>query len=186
MSIEKINIFIYLTFKSYYPQLGGNYTRMQQTIFNKSWRQHPTKQQLYGHTPHITKTIQVSRTRHTGHCWRSMDELISDILLWTPSHGRAKAGRPAGTYIQLVCADTGGSLENLPDAMDDNEGWWERVRGLCADGATWWWWSSGVNQNVILSIFKSSWLNFLLKFRKTIHFSIGLLIWLSSAPYVGL
>ena len=23
------------------------------------------------------------------------DELISDVLLWTPTHGRAKAGRPA-------------------------------------------------------------------------------------------
>ena len=34
---------------------------------------------------------------HVGHCWRSGDELISDILLWTPSHGRAKAGRPART-----------------------------------------------------------------------------------------
>ena len=27
------------------------------------------------------------------------DELISDVLQWTPSHGREKAGRPARTYI---------------------------------------------------------------------------------------
>ena len=39
----------------------------------------------------ITKTIQVRRTRHAGHCWRSRDELISDVLLWTPTHGRSKA-----------------------------------------------------------------------------------------------
>ena len=39
------------------------------------------------------KTIQVRRTRHTGHYWRSRDELISDVLQWTPSHGRTKAGR---------------------------------------------------------------------------------------------
>ena len=45
----------------------------------------------------IMKTIQIWRTRHTGHCWRSRDELISDILLWTHTHGRAKAGRPART-----------------------------------------------------------------------------------------
>ena len=81
-------------------KLDGNYTRMLRAILNKSWRQHPTKQQLYGHLPHITKTIQVRRTRHAGHCWRSKDELRSDVLLWTPSHGRAKAGRPARTYIQ--------------------------------------------------------------------------------------
>ena len=28
-------------------------------------------------------------------CWRSRDELISDVFLWTPTHCRAKAGRPA-------------------------------------------------------------------------------------------
>ena len=27
------------------------------------------------------------------------DELISDVLLWTPSHGRAKVGWPARTYL---------------------------------------------------------------------------------------
>ena len=46
--------------------------------------------------------------------------------------------------------------------------------------------SSGVNQNVILSIFKSGWLNFLLKLLKIIHFSIGLQFWLSVVPWIGL
>ena len=59
-------------------KLDGNYTRMLRAILNKSWRQHPTKHQLYGHLPPITKTIQVRRTR-------SRDELISDVLLWTPT-----------------------------------------------------------------------------------------------------
>ena len=63
---------------------------MLRAILNKSWRQHPTRHQLYGHLPPITKTIQVRRARHAGHCWRSRDELISDVLLWTPTHGRAK------------------------------------------------------------------------------------------------
>ena len=68
-------------------KLDGNYTRMLQAILNKSWWQHPTRHQLYGHLPPITKTIQVRRTRHAGHCWRSRDELISDVLLWTPTYG---------------------------------------------------------------------------------------------------
>ena len=83
-------------------KLDGNYARMLRAILNKSWRQHSTMQQLYGHLTPITKTIQVRRTRHAGHCWRSRDELISDVLLWTPSHGWAKAGRPARTYIQQL------------------------------------------------------------------------------------
>ena len=46
----------------------------------ESWRQHPTRHQLYGHLPPITKAIQVRRTWHAGHCWRSRNELISDVL----------------------------------------------------------------------------------------------------------
>ena len=102
-------------------KLHGNYTRMLRVIVNKSWKQHPTKQQLYGHLSPITKTIQVRRTRHARHCWRSRDELISDVLLWTPSHGQAKAGRPARTYIQQLCTDTGCILEDVPETMDDRE-----------------------------------------------------------------
>ena len=86
------------------------------------------------------KPIKVRRTRHAGHCWRSMDELITDIILWTSSHGQAKAGWPARTYIQQLCADTGYYLENLPGAMDDRDGWRERAREICASSATWWWW----------------------------------------------
>ena len=61
-------------------KFDGNYRKMQREILNKSWRQHPKQQQLYGHLPPITKTIQVRRTRHAGRCWRSRNELISDVL----------------------------------------------------------------------------------------------------------
>ena len=108
-------------------------------ILNKSWWQHHTRHQLYGHLPPITKTIQVRRTRHAGHCWRSRDELISDVLLWTPTHSRAKAGRPARTYIQQLCEDTGCCPEDLPEAMNDREKWREKVRDIRATSTTWWW-----------------------------------------------
>ena len=121
-------------------KLEGNYTRMLRAILNKSWRQHLTRHQLYGHLPPITKTIQVRRTRHAGHCWRSRDELKSDVLLWTPTHGCAKAGRPARTYIQQLCQDTGCCPEDLPEAMNDMEEWRERVRNIRASSRTWWWW----------------------------------------------
>ena len=103
-------------------------------------QQHPTRHQLYGHLPPITKTIQVRRTRHAGHCWRSRDELIRDVLLWIPTHGRAKAGRPARTYIQQLCEDTGCCPEDLPRAMNDREEWRERVRDIRAASTIWWWW----------------------------------------------
>ena len=120
-------------------KLDGYYTRILRAILNKSWKQNPTKQQLYGHLPPITKTIQIRRTRHAEHCWRIRDELISNILLWTPLYEWAKAGRRAKTYRQHLCADKGCSLEDLPGAMDDREGWREKVRDICACSATWWW-----------------------------------------------
>ena len=110
----------------------GNYTRMLRAILNKSWRQYPTRHYL----PPITITIQVKRTRHAGHCWRSRDELISDVLLWTHTYGRAKSGRPARTYIQQLCEDTGCCPEDLPEAMNDREKCRERVRDIRATSTT--------------------------------------------------
>ena len=117
-------------------KLDGNYTRILRAILNKSWRQNPTKQQLYGHLLPTTKTIKVRWTRHAGHCWRSRGELINFVLLWTPPHGRAKAWWPARTCIQQLCADMGCSPEDLPEAMDDREEWRERVRNIRADSVT--------------------------------------------------
>ena len=122
-SINNISSSAWTLTKRLEKKLDGNYTRMLRAILNKSWRQHPTRHQLYGHLPPITKTIQVRRTRHAVHCWRSRDELISDVLLWTPTHGREKAGRPAWTYIQQLCEDTGCCPKDLPEAMNDREKW---------------------------------------------------------------
>ena len=121
-------------------KLDWNYTRILRAVLNKSWRQHPTRHQLYGHLPPIMKTIQVRRTRHAGHCWRSKDELISEVLLWTPTYGHAKAGRPVRAYIQQLCEDTGCNPEDLSEAMSNREKWRERVRDIHAGGTTWWWW----------------------------------------------
>ena len=102
--------------------------------------------QVLATTPHETPTIRTlaphhknytsSTNRHAGHCWRSKDELISDVLLWTPTHGCARVGRPARTYIQQLCEDTGCNPEDLPEAMNDREKWRETVRDIRAGGAT--------------------------------------------------
>ena len=121
-------------------KLDGNYTRMLRAILNKSWQQHPTRHQLYGHLPPITKSIQVRRTRHAGHCWRSRDELIRDVLLWIPTHGAQKQDdqheRTFSSYvrIQVVVLKTylgrwtigrsgerGSGISVLPARYDDDD-----------------------------------------------------------------
>ena len=129
-------------------KLNGNYTRMLRAVLNKSWRKQPTKQQLY--LPSIRKTILVRGTRHARHCWRNKDNFLSDILLWTPSHGRLKVGQPTTTYIQQLSADRRCSLEDLSVAMDDRDRWQERVREIHASSATWWWWF--INKQCSISV----------------------------------
>ena len=68
-------------------------------------------------------------------CPDSMNQNQRDVLLWIPTHGRAKAGRPARTYIQQLCEDTGCYPEDLPRAMNDREEWRERVRDIRAASA---------------------------------------------------
>ena len=106
-------------------KLDGNYTRMLRAILNKSWRQHPTRHPASHHENYPSLTNQTCKT---------LLELISDVLLWTPTYGRAKAGRPARTYIQQLCEDTGCGPEDLPEAMNNREKWRERVRDIHASG----------------------------------------------------
>ena len=82
-------------------KLDTNYTRMLRAILNKSWRQHPTRHQLYGHLPPIMKTIQARQTRHAGHCWRSKDDLISDVLLLTEQKQDNQLKHTYSSYVRI-------------------------------------------------------------------------------------
>ena len=94
--------------------LDGNYTRMFRAILKNIGKTNPTIQQVYGFLPPISRAIQVRRTKHAEHCWRSKDELVSDVFLWTPTDGRASIRRPTRTYIWEFCVDKGYNLEDLP------------------------------------------------------------------------
>ena len=86
----------------------------------------------------ISTTIQIIRTKHAGRCWRSKDELISNILRWTLSHRCASINRPTITFLQHFYTDTGWSLEDLSRAIDgrERERERERVKEIRANSAT--------------------------------------------------
>ena len=53
-------------------KLDGNYTRMLRVILNKSWRQHPTRHQLYGHLPpsrNLSKLDEPDTQDTAGEAW---------------------------------------------------------------------------------------------------------------------
>ena len=67
-------------------KLDGDYTRMLRAILNKSWWQHPTRHQLYGHLPPITKTIQVKRTRTRRTLLEKQGRTSSVMYSYGPPH----------------------------------------------------------------------------------------------------
>ena len=99
-------------------KMYGTYTRMLRDIKNKHWNLHLTNEELYKNIPKISDTIRKQRLRFAGHCWRSKDELASDLLLWNPTHGKRSRGRPRNSYIDQLKEDTMLKIEELPTAVD--------------------------------------------------------------------
>ena len=100
-------------------RLDGTYTKMLRAILGVSWKERKTNKELYGNLTKITDT----------HCWRRKNELINKILTWVPKHGKRKRGRPAINYLDQIRNDTGMSIEELQNTMDDRDKW----RKLVAD-----------------------------------------------------
>ena len=102
--------------------------------------------QVLATTPHETPTIWTLAPHHEN--YTSQTNQTRGTLLEKqgrahkrctpvdPTYGCAKVGRPARTYIQQLCEDTGCNPEDLPEAMNDREKWRERVRDIRAGGAT--------------------------------------------------
>ena len=133
------------TLTKWLEKLDGNYTRMLWAILNKSWRQHPTRHQLYGHLPPITKTIQVRRTRHAGEA--GMNSSVQAVMYsYGPPHMAVQKQDDQHEYtfsnyvrirdvVQKTClmrwtigksSERGSGISMLParhDDDDDDEFW---------------------------------------------------------------
>ena len=163
---------------------------MLRAILNKSCSQHPTKQHLYGHLSPITKTIQVRRTRHAGYCWRSKDELISDILrgslhmdqqrqddLLEPIYNSSVPIQDIAlkTSQERWTIETGGDrgsgrsvLAMRPDDDDDTHVWYFPISGSFR-----WWFTK---KKVVNSWFSKICLKFAVTLKKTSENITGRLI----------
>ena len=93
---------------------------------NISWKEHPTKNRLYGKLPPITTTIRGRRIRQAGNLWRSKHELVSDVILWQPSYGNASGGRPSPTYVDQLADDASCPQKNLATAMEEDKMEWRK------------------------------------------------------------
>ena len=83
-------------------KLNKNYTRMLHALLKKSWKQHPTKQQMCGYLALISQTIPVRQTWHAK-CLKSEEKLIGSVLQWTPAMDTpVLAKKPKLTYMSSV------------------------------------------------------------------------------------
>ena len=136
-------------------KLDGNYTRMLRAILNKSWRQHPTRCQLYGHLPPITKTIQFRRARHADTAGEAKTSSLVTYYYGSPHMAQKKQDdQPELTYSSYV------RTQNVTQKTCRR--WWpigksseQMVKDIRAGGTSWWWWWWKI---VWIQSFPSPWL----------------------------
>ena len=85
------------------PCAYGKNTRILRVVLNKSWKQHPKEQHLYGHIHPISQTIHERRARHAS----VVRTNSFGILQLNPTYGHTSVNRSAETYIHQLCKDTG-------------------------------------------------------------------------------
>ena len=84
---------------------------------------HPKDKELYAELPKATDTIRQKRLKLAGHCYRHPEEAASNLVLWTPNHGKRGRGRPARTFVQQLRDDTGLQEREMASLMLSRDQW---------------------------------------------------------------
>ena len=101
---------------------------MLRVVKNVTWQKRIINEVLSVGLPRVSTTIRERRLRFSGHCWKSKNEVVSDLVLWEPKHGIRNVGGQAHTLILLICwRRTPGSPGCLSAVMDDMVGWRKRA-----------------------------------------------------------
>ena len=110
-----------------------NCTRNLHAVLDNSWKQ-PLQNSSYTATFFPShKPCKLDEQNF----WWSKEELISNVLVWTPTYGYISVGWQAKTYIDQLCADTGYCQEDFPVAMPNRNACWGRGKGIRAINTSW-------------------------------------------------
>ena len=91
--------------------------------------------------PRLTDRIAWRRLGIAGHCYRHRELPASQLVLWEPTHGRRKPGRPATTFLNILQDDIGATTSaELPACMKDCKDWNLRREARLRPPWWWWWW----------------------------------------------
>ena len=107
--------------------LNGTYTRILRMALNKN--QYLLKMrnwELCRGLPILSTKIAERRLRHAGHALRHPELTLHSVLLWEPSHGKTKRGRPKLTFVDTIRRDTGVKrIDEIASMMADRDLWRE-------------------------------------------------------------
>ena len=104
--------------------LDGVYTRMLRMALGVTWMDHIRNVDLYGDLPRVTDKIRERRMRLAGHCVRHPELEASKLILWEPTHGKARRGKKRTTYIDVLRRDClADNTAELKSLMMDRTVW---------------------------------------------------------------
>jgi len=76
-----------------------------------------------------TRSHIVLRLGLAGHSHRHKERPASQLVLWRPTHGHPKHGRPVQTFLDTLMNDTGTqTVAELKTCIEDREFW----RNMCS------------------------------------------------------
>ena len=112
--------------------LDGTYTRLLMEnnkivillIQNINWKQHFILEQIHGNLLKVSDVVRMRRNRFAGHCLRAKEEIISDLLFWSPPD--EKRGRKPLNYPETLVRDNDRDPPNLVNIME-NRNLWKRL-----------------------------------------------------------
>ena len=107
--------------------LAGTYTHLLMQVQNISWKSHPTKKHIYGDLPAISSILKARRVQFAVHCFRAENEILSSLLLWTPTN---QARSRKLSYPVVIARDIGIDRNDLGTVMLDREIWREHVNSI--------------------------------------------------------
>ena len=92
-----------------------------------SWKQKLTNEELYQELPPVISKVTDRRLKLAGHCIRHPELSASSLVLWEPTAGKARVGRPTITYIDNLRSDLEvEEVKEIRSAMNNRVKW----RGL--------------------------------------------------------
>ena len=92
-------------------------------LLDLDWKDHPTREEIYGSLPKVSKVVRETCLNFAAHCSRRQNEPVSEPVFWMPAQGTCAQGRQRLMYPKLLSQDIGLEPQELLNFMQDRAMW---------------------------------------------------------------